>query len=163
MFKTVFLIVAVGFHATSPPDVLPLIRTGNMDGAPVPVFEAEPQVATGKFTTALEVKPILNATRANWIGVREYGGQDLVYVTHLWSWRCGLVEMRIGLNGATPQPWPLPDCHMDLPVPNMIAESDGLPFRAFPLNSIHQIEVFVTYDDLTSQSATFDRQGVMIP
>ncbi|MFC6640566.1 hypothetical protein [Sulfitobacter profundi] len=69
---------------------------------------AEDQTPTGRFTTAAEVKPILNATRGNWIAVREYDGQDLVYVTHLWSWRCGLAAMAIAVNDAPMQNWPMP-------------------------------------------------------
>ncbi|MFT4960045.1 MAG: hypothetical protein ACI92Z_001122 [Paracoccaceae bacterium] len=138
-----------------------------MSSDPLPVAipteqVAEPQVPTGKFTTAVEVQPILNATRANWIAVREYNGQDLIYVTHLWSWRCGLMEMRIGINGAVPEIWGLPDCHMDKPVPNMVTEDDGLPYRVFPLNSVTEVKVVVTYDDLTTTTATYDRMGVLI-
>ena len=128
-----------------------------------PELRAQPQVPTGKFTTALEVKPILNATRGNWIAVREFNGQDLVYVTHLWSWRCGLLELRIGINGATPEPWPLPQCRLDQPAPNAMLEEDGLPYRAFAPGSVSRIDVQITYDDLDTDSASFDRQGVLIP
>jgi len=124
---------------------------------------AEPQVPTGKFTTAVEVKPILNATRGNWINVREYDGKDLLYVTHLWSWRCGLLEMRVGINGNTPEPWPLPACHMDQPMPSVMLDSDGLPYKAFGLGSIAMVEIEITYDDLSTDGAKFNRQGVQIP
>ena len=126
-------------------------------------LQAEPQVPTGKFTTATEVKPILNATRGNWINVREFNGKDLLYVTHLWSWRCGLLEMRVGINGNTPEPWPLPSCHMDLPMPSVMLDSDGLPYREFGLGSIAMVEVQITYDDLSTDGAKFNRQGVQIP
>ena len=131
--------------------------------APSGGLVAEPQVATGRFLTALEVRPILNATQANWIAVREYGGQDLLYVTHLWSWRCGLLELRIGLNGATPEIWPLPPCHEDLPAAAAILESDGLPYRSFPLRSVQLIEVQLTYDDLGTSKVRFNRAGGVIP
>ncbi len=131
--------------------------------APQSNLVAEPQVPTGKFTTAVEIKPILGATRGNWIGVREYDGQDLLYVTHLWSWRCGLLEMRIGINGEAPEIWPLPGCHEDEPAPNAIKEQDGLPYRIFGLGSVQVIEVELTYDDLTTESASFERQAVKIP
>ncbi len=127
-----------------------------------PQLVAEPQVPTGKFTTALEVKPILNATRGNWITVREFGGQDLIYVTHLWAWRCGLLELKVGLNGNPPEPWPLPECHLDQPAPGAILESDGLPYRGFNPGSIALIEVQITYDDLSTDRAKFNRQGVHI-
>ncbi|MDU9003690.1 hypothetical protein [Sedimentitalea todarodis] len=127
-----------------------------------PQLVAEPQTATGKFTTALEVKPILNATRGNWITLREYDGKDLVYVTHLWAWRCGLLEMRVGINGNTPEPWPMPDCHLDQPAPGAILETDGLPYRGYALGSVALIEVQLTYDDLTTAGAKYNRDGRLV-
>lgn len=127
-----------------------------------PQLVAEPQMATGKFTTALEVKPILNATRSNWITVREYDGKDLVYVTHLWAWRCGLLEMRIGINGNPPEPWPMPDCHLDQAAPGAILETDGLPYRGYGLGSVALIEVQLTYDDLSTAEAKYNREGRMV-
>lgn len=124
---------------------------------------AEPQRATGRFLTALEVKPILNATKFNWINVREYGGKDLLYVTHLWSWRCGLLELRVGINGATPEIWPLPECHTDRPQAAAILEGDGVPYRQFPLRSVQLIEIQIVYDDLTTDRVRFNRAGVIIP
>lgn len=170
MLGLFLFIVALGLGSTSSVESVSATSQGSVvlaQPAQVPATNkalvAEDQVASGKFTTALEVKPILNATRANWIAVRAYDGQDLIYVTHLWSWRCGLVQMRIGLNGATPEIWELPDCHMDQPVPNMMAQEDGLPYRVFPLGTINQVEVELTYDDLTKESAKFDGKGVLIP
>lgn len=128
-----------------------------------PGLVAEPQTPTGRFTTATEIRPILNATRNNWILVREFDGQDLVYVTHLWSWRCGLAELRIGINGAMPQPWPLPPCHLDQQAPNAILESDGLPYLAFPLGFVQTVEIGLTLDDLSTDGSRFNRQGMPIP
>ena len=126
-------------------------------------LEAEPQTPTGRFTTATEVKPILTATKANWIAVREFNGQDLVYVTQIWSWRCGLAELRLGINGAPPAVWPLPPCRADEPAPNAIKPEDGNPYAAYPLGSVEEVEVQITYDDLSTDSARFDRNGVLIP
>ncbi len=141
--------------------------TGAVVAQAVPVPEApglvaEPQTATGKFTTALEVKPILNATRGNWITVREHDGQDLVYVTHLWAWRCGLLEMRVGINGNPPEPWPMPDCHLEQPAPCAILETDGVPYRGYALGSVALIEVQLTYDDLTTAVAKYNREGRLV-
>ena len=130
---------------------------------PEPEWQAEPQEPTGQFTTATEVKPILNLTRNNWIHVREFNGQDLVYVTHLWSWRCGLLDMKVGINGAAPEAWPLPQCHMDQPMPNAILETDGLPYRSFGLGAVSEIEVHLVYDDLSTEQVRFNRQGMAQP
>ncbi len=128
-----------------------------------PGLVAEPQQPTGRFTTAIEVKPILTATKASWIAVREFNGQDLVYVTQLWSWRCGLVELRMGINGAPPQVWPLPPCHADEAAPNAIKPEDGNPYATYPLGAVGQVEIQITYDDLSTDSARFNRNGVLIP
>ena len=126
-------------------------------------YQAEPQVATGRFTTATEVKQILSATRANWVAVRDYGGQDLVYVTQILSWRCGLAGLRIALNDGAAEEWPLPPCHEDTATPNALLAEDGLPYRAFPAGSVARLSVELIYDDLTRDSATFDRAAVLMP
>ncbi|MCA0870284.1 hypothetical protein LCL97_05585 [Seohaeicola saemankumensis] len=154
-------------QAEAPPAFLAPAQTAEAPPAflaPAPSgLQAEPQVPTGQFTTATEVRPILNATRGNWIAVRDFNGKDLLYVTHLWSWRCGLLEMRIGVNGAEPQVWPMPPCHQDEAAPNAVKPEDGLPYGEFPQGSIAMIEVRITYDDLGTDSARFNRQGVQIP
>ena len=131
--------------------------------APPTGLVAEPQIATGRFTTALEVKPILNATRANWISVLDSNGKDLLYVTHLWAWRCGLLEIRIGLNGNPPQVWPMPQCRLDQQSPAAILEEDGLPYAEFARGALALIEVQITYDDLTTDSAKFSGNGLLVP
>jgi len=124
---------------------------------------AEPQTPLGRFTTATEVRPILTATRGNWVAVREYGGQDLVYVTHLMAWRCGLIGLRVGLNGGDLQDWPLPPCHADTAAPNALLPEDGLPYQGHPAGSVDSVQVKITYDDLGIDSATFERAMVLIP
>ncbi|WP_371223085.1 hypothetical protein [Roseovarius sp. 2305UL8-3] len=126
-------------------------------------FEAEPQTPTGRFTTATEVKPILEMTKANWVAVRDFNGQDLLYVTHIWSWRCGLLQMRYAINDGEMQEWPLPPCHEGTNAPNAIIESDGLPYATFAPGSIQQVRVELLFDDLSEASASFTRSDVLMP
>lgn len=156
------VLLALGGAAAAQEEAPDHVPSGAAGGA-VTGYEAEQQVATGRFTTAVEVKPIMEATRANWIAVREYGGQDLVYVTQLWSWRCGMAGLHVGVNGAELEPWPLPDCHEDTNAPNAVLEGDGLPYRAFPPGSVEMVTVEIVYDDLSTDRATYNRQGAMIP
>ncbi|MEP3946517.1 hypothetical protein [Ascidiaceihabitans sp.] len=124
---------------------------------------AEDQTPTGKFTTATEVKPILNVTRGNWIAVREWDGQDLVYVTHLWAWRCGLAQIEVSVNDAGFAVWPMPACHTGTAQPNSVTDSDGLPYAVFARQSVANLSVRVTYDDLTVDEARFERGAILIP
>ena len=140
-----------------------------IEGGPADVFAApaglvaEQQTPSGKFTTATEVKPILTVTKGSWVAVRVYGGNDLLYFTHLWSWRCGLGAMAVSVNDGPVQNVPLPDCHTGYATPNAILEQDGLPYLTYPPQSINSVTVHIIYDDLTRDSATFGRSDVAIP
>lgn len=126
-------------------------------------FQAEPQIATGKFTTATEVKPILEATRGSWVALRDYEGQDWLYVTHIWSWRCGLHQMRLSINGGPMEVWPLPPCHEGTSAPNAIVEGDGIPATTFASGEVQSIQVELLLDDLSTASAQYIRADVLMP
>lgn len=127
--------------------------------------EPETQIATGRFTTAIEIKPILGATRPQWVAVREYDGQDLLYFTNLLAWRCGLWEVRYGLNGAAPDiVLPIEPCHEETAQPNALVDPVAYPiWIEAPLGSIDSIEIEIDYDDGTTDAAVYARQSVLMP
>lgn len=146
------------------PIAAPTVQPQGFNMAVVPAgLIGEPQTPSGKFTTAIEVKPILTATKGNWVAVREYGGQDLLYVSHLWGWRCGLKAVAISINGEPMQNWPLPPCHDQFATPNAILEDDGAPYLTLRLGSVQRITIQVVFDDLSMDVATFERGNVLIP
>lgn len=115
------------------------------------------------FTTAAEVKPILTATKPQWIAVREWDGQDLVYFTNLLAWRCGVASVRYSLNGGEAQLLPLEPCHEGTATPNAMLAEDILPYITQPLGSVQSVTVSVTYDDDSADEATYDRKSVLMP
>lgn len=127
--------------------------------------DPEPQVPTGRFTTAVEVRPILSATKPNWIGVREFNGQDLVYFTQLMAWRCGLWDIRFGINGAPADTVvPMEPCYTDQPQPNALRDVEMfLPYVVFPLGVVETVTVEIVFDDATRDAAEYDRAAVRIP
>lgn len=127
-------------------------------------FTPEDQTPTGKFTTATEVKPILNATKGNWVAIREWDGRDLIYFTHLESWRCGLSAVFYGVNGARAETiYQLEPCHLGTAPPNALTMQDHLPFVKFPLQAVQQVDVRIIYDDGSEDTATFLRRNVLMP
>ena len=127
--------------------------------------EPEPQVPTGKYTTAVEVKPILGMTKSNWVAVRLYEGQDLLYFTQMLSWRCGLWEIRYGINGnPADQVFEMEPCHLDTAQPNAMTDvANYLPFVTLPPESVDTLYVEITYDDGTTDFAQFNRNEIEIP
>ena len=125
-------------------------------------YVAEPQVPTGKFTTAIEIKPIMSATKGNWVAVREYNGNDLIYFSHILAWRCGLAGVRYSINGAPMKDWPLPPCQIDTNSPNAI-QSDAKIYEVHPLKSIGAVTIELIYDDLTRENASFERKQILMP
>ena len=158
--------VAAGVTASVPvlPVPTPPAAPSGFNMAVVPAgLSAEPQAPLGKFTTATEIKPILEATKTNWVAVRQYDGKDLLYITHLWSWRCGLAAIAVSVNGEAMQNWPMPPCHTDLSTPNAIQEGDGFPYLSLREGAVQTITVQIVYDDLSMDVASFDRGAVLIP
>lgn len=127
--------------------------------------EPEPQVPTGKYTTALEVKPILGMTKGNWVAVRNYEGQDILYFSHLLAWRCGLWDIRYGINGApADQVLALEPCHQDMQTPNVLTDVETYPIYAtLPPDSVNTVYVEITFDDGTTDFAQFNRNEIQIP
>lgn len=117
--------------------------------------------AAAQFNTAAEVKPILQMTKANWIAVREYDGQDLLYFTHLEVFRCGLDRITFAVNGGTPYLWQTPPCPGDETFSEIPA--DRLPYAVYPLGSIATVRVELVYDDGTIEGEIYDRGAVMTP
>lgn len=127
--------------------------------APTMQFEAEDQTPSGKFLTAGEVRPILDLTKNNWIHVREFDGQDLLYVTHLLSWRCGLHQIEWRVNQEDWQVWQMPQCYVDEPAPAAIKPGDPEPYVRRDLGSIETVSIRLLYDDLEQTEVTFGRNG----
>ena len=127
--------------------------------------EPEPQIPTGKFTTATEVRPILGMTKSNWVGVREYEGQDLIYFSHLMAWRCGLWDIRYGINGApADNVVPMEPCNEEFAQPSVMVDVENyLPYVTYPLGSVQSIYVEIVFDDGGADFAQFSRDDVRIP
>lgn len=126
---------------------------------------ASPTVALAEgFTTAAEVRPILEATKASWVAVREYDGNDLVYFTQALSWRCGLEAIRYGINGAPAETvLEMEPCHTDTAQPNALTMESGTIYLTLPLQSVESVAVQLVLDDGTVIDAKFDRKSVLMP
>lgn len=127
-----------------------------------PSFTVEDQTPSGRFLTAGEVRPILDATRNNWISVREFNGQDLVYVTHLLAWRCGLHQIEWQINEGPWQVWPMAQCYIDEPAPAAIKPEDPEPYVGYALGSVQSVGIRLLYDDMGEDQALFGRNGMEI-
>ena len=149
----------------APAPVAPPAPAAVVAPAPQDSRTPEPQDPTGKFLTATEVRPILDATKGSWVAVRLYDGQDLLYFTNLLSWRCGLWEIRYGINGApADQVLTMEPCHPDTAQPAALTDPVGFPIWVnFAPDSVQSVTVEIDYDDGTTDSASFDRNQILIP
>ncbi len=115
------------------------------------------------FTTAAEVKPILMATKANWIAVRDYDRQDLLYFTNLLAWRCGVSHVFYAVNEADPVELDMEPCHEGTAQPNALLMDQALPYVTLPQGSVQTVTVGVVFDDDSHEAASFERKAVLIP
>ncbi len=116
------------------------------------------------FTSAAEVKPILQATKANWVALRDYDGNDLLYFTHLESWRCGLTEVRFSINsGAATQVRAMEPCYEGTAQPNALKLDGHLPYIVLPQGMTKTVAIVVVYDDGSEDRAEFERGAILLP
>ena len=57
----------------------------------------------------------------------------------------------------------MPDCHVDSPTPGAITESDGLPYRSYAAGTVQQLDVRITFDDLSADMISVERKAVLMP
>lgn len=119
--------------------------------------------ANAQFMTAAEVKPILDVTSGSWVAIREWDGNDLVYFTHLETFRCGLSGVRYGINSdVADTPYALEECFEGTAAPNALDPTVHDIYITLPLGSVQKITVDVKYDDGSVTSVTFDRASIQI-
>lgn len=121
-----------------------------------------PVIVHGQMLDAAQIRPILNATKNSWVAVREWQGQDLVYFTHLLTWRCGLDKIQYSINTASADKnWDFVPCDEAAANP-MALPSQQKIYGRFDLNSVQSITVKITYDDGEQDMVTFERATVQI-
>jgi hypothetical protein len=120
--------------------------------------------AQAQFMSAAEVKPILEMTQGNWVGVRVYDGQDLLYFSHLISFRCGMVDIYYGINGDTPDNrYNMEPCYRGTSAPSAMDPVNFPLFVAYPVGSVHSVTVMILFDDGDIQEVTFERAQIQMP
>lgn len=103
-----------------------------------------------------QIKNILDMTRQNWVSFRDWQGQELIYFTHLESWKCGIDFVFYGLNeGPLDNMWELDAC--DPANPNVVLKEK--PYLEFAPGTVQSISVQLVYPDGTKSSVeTFPYQ-----
>lgn len=113
-------------------------------------------------TDAATIMPILEMTRANWVALRNWEGQELLYFTHLEAWRCALTSVHYSINGGESMEWTLAPCQTGTPSPNSLP-GDYLPFTALPLDHLQTISVRIKMNDGAGLDAEFARASILMP
>lgn len=121
-----------------------------------------PATLQAQMVDAVQIRPILDATKNSWVAVREWDGQDLLYFTHLLTWRCGLDKIEYSINsGKADQNWAFIVCDETAANPMALPPEQKI-YGSFALNSIQSITVKITYDDGETDTVTFERATIQI-
>jgi len=96
-----------------------------------------------------QIKNILDLTKTSWVSFRDWQGQELIYFTHLESWKCGIDYVFYGLNGGPlDREWLLDEC--DPNNPNVVLKDK--PYIELPLGSAQSISVQLIFKDGTKST-----------
>ncbi|GAB4227286.1 MAG: hypothetical protein Kow0032_06230 [Methyloligellaceae bacterium] len=116
--------------------------------------------AAGQSSLAGQEKRVLGLTKAHWVSFRDFNGKQLIYFTHLESYRCGLEEVRYSLNSMRlDKTWKLQPC--DPKKANHI--TTDRPYITLPPGSASWIALQLTFADGTkSDIVRISRDGVLL-
>ncbi|SFR43230.1 hypothetical protein [Litoreibacter janthinus] len=114
------------------------------------------------FTTSAGVKPILELIRPQWIAIRPYNGQDLLYMTTLLTYRCGIEQIRFSYNGGALQVWDGEPCYRDEASPMALKLETHLPYAVAPLESLQTVTINLLFDDGSIMEHSYTRKEVQI-
>ena len=116
------------------------------------------------FTTAAEVRPILETIKDKWIAIRVEGDEDYVFFTPIVSWRCGVQAVQFGFNDEPPnRPLEMAACHTEFSNPNVMVEGDPIPLVKAPAKSVETVTIRMMYDDGSLSESVIPRKQVLIP
>lgn len=118
--------------------------------------------AAQDFTTSAGVKPILELIKGNWVAVRPYEGQDLLYFSTLLVYRCGIQQISFSYNGGPFQPLQHEPCHWGDADPMALKMETHLPYVVAPLDSLQSIAVQLDFDDGSVMSQSYERATIQI-
>jgi hypothetical protein len=133
-------------------------------GAALAALALAGAAAAQTFTTSAEVKPILAMTKSSWVALSASGGQDLLYFTHLESWRCGIAEIRFSVNSpAADTVRQTEPCYRDSAQPNALRLEGHVPYIAFPAGYVQSVAVELRFDDGTRDRIEVRRSEILMP
>ncbi|MCO6382926.1 MAG: hypothetical protein JXQ91_13640 [Vannielia sp.] len=116
------------------------------------------------FTTAEEVRPILESIKDKWIAIRVEGSEDYVFFTPIVSWRCGVQAVQFGFNDEPPtRKLEMADCHTEFSNPNVMVDTDPIPLVKAPAKSVESVTIRMMYDDGSLSESIIPRKQVLIP
>lgn len=111
---------------------------------------------------AAKVRPILDITKTQWVAIREWDGRDLLYFTHLLTWRCGLTRIEYSVNSTgADQVWGFTPCDKSAANP-MALPPEQVIYKSYEMNSIQNVTVKITYDDGVTDKISYDRKAIQI-
>lgn len=113
------------------------------------------------FTTAAEVRPMLDITRDSWVSLREWNGEDQLLFTQIVAWRCGLDRVRYAVNDGDKHKLALEPCYDSEIQPNAIKAKDVLPYVLLPGGSVETVTVWLDYDDGSADTADYARAAIL--
>lgn len=148
MLEIILLTMLSMFSAGSVSEGSTTVAAPQQISAPTPIVRELPMPLD-------QVKNIINLTKTSWVAFRDYDGNQLIYFTHLESWKCGIIQVKYSLNSQSlDQVWQLAEC--DLGSPNAVTKD--MPYIRLPLNTAQNISVQITFDDGTqTEIVTFDK------